>query len=333
MLCHSFFRRNWPLHQEIMPTFNETWGCQLLAFVFDLTLYGVALILVAQYFRSYCTGDNVMIRATVGWIALIYTDFVIWFNKPERLDHIPFSASAMLLAIHLTAFTAQMFFISRIWILAKKARFWYTAPVLILALLQVCIAQTIVVNWSIQPLGDNCIENPFNASVSAFHGTADERAGRGRAIRGLTAIGYSASAAACDISITFVLCFLLNQGRSSSRRTNSMIDDMILYAINRGTATSVAALIQLLLAGFTSSCSEIFFLIGYCKHDISSTNLPALMSRQSLRDKLGAESEGATTFQLETFRAARNESSNLQSMSPADIITWRDNEDVLGKNT
>uniref|UniRef100_A0A0W0G6W7 DUF6534 domain-containing protein n=1 Tax=Moniliophthora roreri TaxID=221103 RepID=A0A0W0G6W7_MONRR len=326
-----------------MPTFNETWGCQLLAFVFDLTLYGVALILVAQYFRSYCTGDNVMIRATVGLLCVIstvhiaflshqiYTDFVIWFNKPERLDHIPFSASAMLLAIHLTAFTAQMFFISRIWILAKKARFWYTAPVLILALLQVSlgIAQTIVVNWSIQPLGDNCIENPFNASVSAFHGTADERAGRGRAIRGLTAIGYSASAAACDISITFVLCFLLNQGRSSSRRTNSMIDDMILYAINRGTATSVAALIQLLLAG---TFFFMIFLLPICQLYVISV-VSMLMSRQSLRDKLGAESEGATTFQLETFRAARNESSNLQSMSPADIITWRDNEDVLGKNT
>ncbi|ESK85207.1 hypothetical protein Moror_11031 [Moniliophthora roreri MCA 2997] len=305
-----------------MPTFNETWGCQLLAFVFDLTLYGVALILVAQYFRSYCTGDNVMIRATVGLLCVIstvhiaflshqiYTDFVIWFNKPERLDHIPFSASAMLLAIHLTAFTAQMFFISRIWILAKKARFWYTAPVLILALLQVSlgIAQTIVVT-------ETGLFSRLAITVLRIRST------------------QAASAAACDISITFVLCFLLNQGRSSSRRTNSMIDDMILYAINRGTATSVAALIQLLLfVGKPGTFFFMIFLLPICQLYVISV-VSMLMSRQSLRDKLGAESEGATTFQLETFRAARNESSNLQSMSPADIITWRDNEDVLGKNT
>ncbi|EEB99902.1 hypothetical protein MPER_00294, partial [Moniliophthora perniciosa FA553] len=67
--------------------------------------------------------------------------------------------------------------------------------------------------------------------------------------------------AACDIIITLVLCFLLNEARSNSRRTNTIVDKLILYAINRGAATSTAALVQLILASLLQNREHSYSVI------------------------------------------------------------------------
>ncbi|KAL0564458.1 hypothetical protein V5O48_017586 [Marasmius crinis-equi] len=94
------------------PTFGEQWGAMMIAFMFDLVLYGIGMVLVMQYFRSYkAASDSVPTRCSVGLIFFfatahtvffshqIYTQYVKFFNQPERLDVIVFSASGMLLAI------------------------------------------------------------------------------------------------------------------------------------------------------------------------------------------------------------------------------------------
>ncbi|KAL0562991.1 hypothetical protein V5O48_019087, partial [Marasmius crinis-equi] len=43
--------------------------------------------------------------------------------------------------------------------------------------------------------------------------------------------------AACDITITIILSSVLNRSRSGIGRSNTIIDKLIIYAINRGAAT------------------------------------------------------------------------------------------------
>ncbi|ESK85208.1 hypothetical protein Moror_11032 [Moniliophthora roreri MCA 2997] len=274
------------------PTFTETWGCQMIAFIFDLLLYGVALILVAQYFYSAANADGIFTKITVGLVFFfstvhvaflshqIYTDYVTWFNQPALLNIIPFSASAMLLAIYLTSFVAQIFFASRVWLLAKGTgrKILYSSPVILLAVLQLAfgIAQDVLV-----------IKTAVFSRLETTARITSTQAG---------------ACAACDIIITLVLCFLLNEARSNSRRTNSIVDKLILYAINRGAATSTAALVQLILfVAKPGTFIFMIFLLPSCHLYVISV-VSMLMSREALRSKLTGTPERSSNFQLDSFR-------------------------------
>ncbi|KAJ3924567.1 MAG: hypothetical protein NXY57DRAFT_969581 [Lentinula lateritia] len=99
--------------------FTETWGCQLIAYMLDAVLYGVAMVLVGQYFYLHSGKDSKLIKGTI--VALgslgtmqftfishqMYIDYVTRFNAPASLDFIVFTAPSQLLFIYLTAFIAQ----------------------------------------------------------------------------------------------------------------------------------------------------------------------------------------------------------------------------------
>ncbi|KIJ44969.1 hypothetical protein M422DRAFT_251597 [Sphaerobolus stellatus SS14] len=62
-----------------------------------------------------------------------------------------------------------------------------------------------------------------------------------------------AATAACDILISISLCYVLHSHRSGIKRTDSLINRMIIYAINRGIATSICALMGAFLYYFAPS--------------------------------------------------------------------------------
>ncbi|KAJ8073157.1 hypothetical protein PM082_020026 [Marasmius tenuissimus] len=154
----------------------------------------------------------------------MYTDFVTWFTQAESLDIILPLAISYFPALYLTAFTTQLFFGTRIYTLAPGGKkILLSLPVVLLACLQIGfgIAQTI--------LTTRVKSYTLLATTTGITSTQ----------AGLTV--------ACDITITVILCYVLNTSRSQSRRTDSIIDKLIIYAINRGAATSLAALVQLIL--------------------------------------------------------------------------------------
>ncbi|KAM5540774.1 hypothetical protein V8D89_005418 [Ganoderma adspersum] len=63
----------------------------------------------------------------------------------------------------------------------------------------------------------------------------DARSIEGRALGGV-ANGMSA---VCDIVITAALCYYLHSKRTGFKRTNSIIDKLIVYAVNRGALTAI----------------------------------------------------------------------------------------------
>jgi len=276
---------------EHIPTFTETWGCQMIAYMLDAFFYGVAMLLVAQYYHSHSGKDSKLIKGTVGALALLasleftfishqmYVDYVERFANPPALDLIVFTAPSQLFFIYLTAFIAQCFFASRIWTVAKKKKFLYTLPILTIALLQISagIAQTILVFG----LG----------RFSLLHSTVK-----------ITSL-QSGATAVCDIMITLTLCYILKEAKSGVRRTDGMIDKMILYAINRGVATSLCALLNLIL--FVSVPNTFIFMIPLvpsCQLYVISV-VSMLTTRGALRAELGRG--GITTlpgsFPLSTY--------------------------------
>ncbi|KAF5335241.1 hypothetical protein D9757_015214 [Collybiopsis confluens] len=216
---------------EHIPTFTETWGCQMIAYMLDAFFYGVAMLLVAQYFHSHSGKDSKIIKGTVAALGTlasleftfishqIYVDYVERFNNPASLDIIVF-----------------------------------TAPL--------------------------------------------------------------------------TLCYILKEAKSGVRRTDGMIDKMILYAINRGVATSLCALLNLIL--FVSVPNTFIFMIPLvpsCQLYVISV-VSMLTTRGALRAELGRG--GITTlpgsFPLSTYGGSNTYQSyeNQPTIPNTTVLTLQD---------
>jgi hypothetical protein len=253
--------------------FTKTWGMQFIGFALDLVLYGAAMICVIQYFRTQSKRDTRFINGVIAILGIVatvqalfltiqnYKDYVSFFGDLDKQDKILVEANVMLLATYIVAFVSQIFYLSRIWILTG-GNYYYSVPVGVLALVQICagVAQTV-----------------FVAKVHTYRNLPSTEP---------VTSAQSGAAAACDVLITVILCYILHDSRSSIRRTNSVVDKLILYAINRGMATSTAALLNLaFFVGLNGTQIFTIPLLPSCQLYVISV-CSMLMSRESLRADL-----------------------------------------------
>ncbi|KAF8067697.1 hypothetical protein FPV67DRAFT_1764688 [Lyophyllum atratum] len=273
------------------PTFTQTWGCQMISYMFNAVLYGIGLLMVMQYFHSHSKKDSSLTKATVAILFSlatvqmtflshqIYLDFVTWFAHPEFLDEIPFTSrlfaplndnndadgmKTMLLATYSTAFTAQLFFASRIWVFASEGK-------KLLCTVPVKITST-----------------------------------------------QAGSTAACDVVITSMLCWLLNSSRSGIKRTDGIVHKLIVYAINRGVATSLAAVMNLILfVAIPDTFVFMIFLLPSSQLYVLSV-VSMLTTRGALRDKLSTDH---TSFPLENLRGRAPQSDGIHVHQA--VVTWK----------
>ncbi|KAJ3836125.1 hypothetical protein F5878DRAFT_626001 [Lentinula raphanica] len=306
-----------PVIMSSVPTFTETWGCQMIAYILNTGLFGIAALLVGQYFHSFSKKDSVLIKGTMGAIGLfataqfvfithqIYTDYVTRFSNIESLDDIVMSAPLQLLFIYLTAFTTQCFFASRIWAIAHlKQRFFWTAPVLLLALLQIGagITQTVLV---------------FKVGKYSILETTAK----------VTSL-QSGATAVCDMLITFILCYILHDAKSGIRRTNTMINKMILFCISRGAVTSLAALLNLIF--FVSKPGTFIFMIPLeTSSQLYAISVATMLNtREALRANLHADITSLpSSHALSDIAPSRHSQSKQRGLNVqvhTDILTLHD---------
>ncbi|KAJ8073145.1 hypothetical protein PM082_020013 [Marasmius tenuissimus] len=247
------------------------------------SLYGAGSVLVMQYYCSYNSSDSIPVRCAVGMVFSfasahvvflshqMYIDFVTWFAQPKLLDTILPSASGMLIGTFLTAFTAQIFYSTRIYnrpfgVPSDRIRYWYV----------VCSTSSLDFCHLI-PLGP-----AQTISISSFKSYSLLETTK---MITSTKAGFTV---ACDVTITLILCYLLNSSRSGSRRTDSAIDKLIIYAVDRGTATSLTALVQLIL--FVAKPGTLIFTIFLTPscHLYVISVCSMLISRERLRKQLRA---------------------------------------------
>ncbi|KIJ45011.1 hypothetical protein M422DRAFT_30179 [Sphaerobolus stellatus SS14] len=95
-----------------------------------------------------------------------------------------------------------------------------------------------------------------------------------------------AATAACDILISISLCYVLHSHRSGIKRTDSLINHMIIYAINRGIVTSICALLATFLYYFIPY--NYYFLIPLLAnaHLYVISVVSILTLREGLREQI-----------------------------------------------
>ncbi|KAJ6476469.1 hypothetical protein C8R47DRAFT_1290292 [Mycena vitilis] len=309
--------------------FLRLWGVQYVTYTLDVGFWAVAMLIVFQYFQKYSKKDPLPTRITVailGTFTTIHTlslamqDFryyVLRFGNFEGLDSMFWESYVMICSIFVVAFVAQMFYASRIWMLKRDWR--YVTPVVLLALLQLSfgIAQT--------------------AKIVGLHRYSK------LATTVPTTAAQGAATAACDITITAILGYIFRAARTGVRRTDSTLDKMILYAFERGTMTSLLALLQLIffitMPGtfvftvflFPSSHVYVISVCGMCIpvyfcHRKTVLRYPRLTSRQRLGAQLRNREGIIGLRSMGTNSVHTPASENLGVHVTKSVIKWVGNE-------
>ncbi|KIJ45010.1 hypothetical protein M422DRAFT_30178 [Sphaerobolus stellatus SS14] len=233
-----------PAHAQV--TYARFYGPLLVAILISTFMYGISLTMVLQYFKLEAKRDTRVLKftilllitlttlQTIFTVHQLYNTFIISAGNPVLMDRISFSVLGANACTYLIAFVAQLFLASRIWSVSKSlhSRVCFMAvPVILLGLLQMGAGLAVVSN---------------EATSKTFSGLGS----RIDLVREVIIL-QGAATAACDILISISLCYVLHSHRSGIKRTDSLINRMIIYAINRGIVTSICALLGAFLYYFT----------------------------------------------------------------------------------
>ncbi|KAJ6472857.1 hypothetical protein C8R47DRAFT_1076758 [Mycena vitilis] len=323
--------------------FFLTWGFQFIAYTLDAALWGVAMVLVLQYFRNYARRDPVSIQTVVGSLGLLttnhfifyaienYKNFVSLYGDLEAEDAISYAANVSVSSFMLHTVITQNFEVmlcSGVILFdwrdkgLSNRRMFSSTPVEFgfIAALSYPIHQVTNRDWRYVPLV--LPESPISSTQSG-------------------------ATFACDVTITAILCAILRKSRTGIRRqeTDSVVDKMLIYALNRGAMTSLWALLQLIFfVGMPGTFVFQMFIVpsshrGFPLPGHDNSHLifgpqvyvisvcSMLISRESLRAELKAPDGIVTSFPLTSVdpsfgREAVQPSGNIHVGTS--VIRWMD---------
>ncbi|KAF9526362.1 hypothetical protein CPB83DRAFT_896199 [Crepidotus variabilis] len=272
---------------KLVVTFAGIYGATLLASMVNLCLYGVGLLMVLQYFGRTAKRDPLLTRVLIVILIVlatlhavfschqVYDLFITKHGNEALLDVIVFSVTGRWLTGYLTAFFAQVFFCCCIWDvgrrMATRARF-LVVPAVAFALMSIGagVGQTSIM------------------ITSRFYTKLTMRTG---ILLKTTAI-QGAGAVAADLIISSTLCYIFHSHRSTLKSTNSMINKLITYAINRAIATSVCAVLSVAL--YFSASGTYYFLLPL----LANTNLYLISAVSMLTSREGLREQADPSFHL-----------------------------------
>ncbi|TEB22646.1 hypothetical protein FA13DRAFT_1740710 [Coprinellus micaceus] len=214
--------------------------------------FGAAFVGMTLYYYTH-QADEWPTKLLVGAVMLfdtihqalithtVYTYVITNWGKPEILGKI-----IEVLFNGLTALLVQSFLTMRVWKLSNKS-------IILTGLISLFVIGEFV----------------FTAIALGFETFLELKKARSQYISSLYAPALSrtvnALAAAGDVVIAVALCVILHRSRTGFHRSDSMINRLIVFAVNTGVLTSlcaVASLISISVSGDTFIYIGFFFCIG-----------------------------------------------------------------------
>ncbi|KAF9002976.1 hypothetical protein BDQ17DRAFT_1542064 [Cyathus striatus] len=225
---------------------GPTFGMWIVSLFLESILYGCGMLQAWLYFHWY-PKDHWGVKSMVGILIILeslqvslffastYRAFIENFGDPDALFIITWEDSTQLITGFLSAFVVQIYFASCIYALDKRKKF---ATLIIVALALTQIGAGIAQMTVTQRLGNLA------------------KLGNTKVITTLQA----GAAALCDIVITIMLVRTLDKQRSGIKSTNSMLNMLIINAVNRGMLTAFCAVLYIIL--FWSKPGTFYFFLG-----------------------------------------------------------------------
>jgi len=225
---------------------DSTYGFWLVAIWLQTLLQGCALLQAWLYFHWY-SKDHWGIKTMVVILVVIETFQIVvffqvtyfylidGFGKFAALFLIHWQDSAQLLATFLSAFIVQMYFGYCIFVLNRKNK----------------IIPIIIVVLALTEIGSGIAQTINTVKLTSF-----------TQLDGTKAVMTLQSAATllCDAMITCSLVYTLRNHKGNFRSTDSILNTLMIYAINRGVLTAICAALNLIL--FLALPGTFYFFIG-----------------------------------------------------------------------
>jgi len=279
----------------------------------DAIFYGIVMLLVLQYYyKSF--GDPWKIKTMVAVLGLLATIHIISlfdmmyglvitnFGNFPALDIMTWGAVVQSTVIYIIAFIAQCFFVKRIWSLSQttKLKLAFTVPIMVLST-------------------SGIVSGLVDTGLVARHPRFSRLGGADIHPFKMT---FALAAAACDISITAALCYLLHRSRTGIQSTESLLNTLIIQAINRGAITSVAAVLYLIL--YLSTPTDAWFMIALLpmsQHYVISV-ISMLNSRVTIRETLarGRERSDGISLPLGSIQQSKTVEGGVHISTS--VVTW-----------
>ncbi|KAI0648702.1 hypothetical protein C8Q79DRAFT_464516 [Trametes meyenii] len=255
------------LPQQV-PVLDNTFGAVLVGTALGLVLYGVTLHQSYRYSRMY-PDDSRWLKTLVIWVVLLETVTSAWsmhacyfylvknYFNPAALRRGSWSIDLFPLASGVTMVSTQSFFVRRVWLIGHRFR-----PLMIFAVILCVVELAFLTASSIEAL-----------IIPTFE--------EYRRVTWLVSTG-SSMATAADLLLTTILIYSLHRSRTGIKRTDSMIDVMIVYSVNTGLLTGILNVLTLIFA-FSRPNELIYIGFGVVgTKSYANSLLAALNSRQYL---------------------------------------------------
>ncbi|KJA17366.1 hypothetical protein HYPSUDRAFT_206301 [Hypholoma sublateritium FD-334 SS-4] len=225
---------------------DATFGVWLVSIWLQTLLQGCGLLQAFLYFHWY-PKDSWRIKAMVIILICIETFQIVLFfsityfylidefGNFTNLDVIYWQDSAQLFVTYLSAFIVQLYFGYCIYVLDKK-HLVLPIIILVLALTQIAagLAQTVLTH-RVHLFSDLESTKPVTTLEAA-------------------------SALCCDLTITFSLLYRLKKHKGGVKTTDSVLNTLMVNAVNRGMLTAICAAINMIL--FIAKPNTFYFFIG-----------------------------------------------------------------------
>jgi len=263
---------------------DNTFGALFIGVIVACALWGVTCSQTFMYYRSYSEDPSYLkVLVAVIWgldtahQALIthtaYTYLVKHFGQPLFLGQM---VNSLVIEVFFNGFVTaivQSFFARRVWVLSKKS-FVLTGIVC-----SFILAEFVVV------------------MIYAIKGVRFDTLVKLNELKALS-ISVNALAAAGDVIIAAILCWMLQHSRTGFKTSDTMITRLIAFTVNTGLLTSLCAIASLItITALPNAFVYIlfYFSIGrfYCNSLLATLN-----ARKMIRSASGLEEysmSGATT--------------------------------------
>ncbi|KAG1735193.1 hypothetical protein EDB19DRAFT_1112853 [Suillus lakei] len=307
--------------EYVVPRFDNTLGALLVGFAVSATAFGMLTIQVFTYFRRFPQDKtaykalaaliwsiSLVDQAFIGYAVYFYTitkTSVVSFSVPS-IDLFSFNVCARALILQTTlgavvGAIVKACFTLRVWRFSYR-NWWLTGFLFLMVLAQLGTATAFTVK---------CFEIPSFAHIEVVKSLGSLSLGIG---------------VATDISIAAALCFYLQKMRSSHSTADSMINTLIIYAVNTGLLTSTISLSTLVLFNVMPT-NFVFICMYFVLSKLYAISFLATLNTRKIIRGRGTDREGGKSTSFSMVTESMRPSVRIPMQLPMPTIReeyWRD---------
>jgi len=316
----------------VLPAVNVSdYGIQLIGVVISSILFGISCLQTFLYYMGR-PKDPILLKVLPAWlmflqlarlillVVVVYKILVTDFNHPERLATIPSEAYCANIIVGILAFSAQLFYIWRIWKFGKSkaniSKYMWMFGTFCILLAIVFLTLTVT-----------------NAALELRHGGS--LAFLLTETYNATSYTFAATNFILDAIFVVAMVWLLRiEGRSQYAMTNNVVNRLMILSINSGLVTMTAALIFIItLATSPQTYVYIFFYYLtaplYCNSVLANLNSREWLRRQAGQTDSGGYNRSRGLARVEFNTAMQNPVHNISKGSHPDSDTPFDAPDSI----